>query len=140
MKKQTDRFPGNVLEILWASVTILSWRKRLFVLRVLICSVPAFTTSGLQWPTGTRNALEIISITNGNVRKENELYDFTSKFLYPKKSFSKHFWAKYYGLKLHECICDKKWINTQHQTLSVYVGENAKFRNIMWVWSMCNFQ
>lgn len=50
-KKHTDSFSGNKLVIFWAHNTKLSWRNLLLVFKTFICSTPALTTSGWQWPT-----------------------------------------------------------------------------------------
>ncbi len=46
VKKQTDRSPGKIPASRSASRTRLSCRKRLFVLRIRICSAAASTTRG----------------------------------------------------------------------------------------------
>lgn len=50
-KKQTLSFSGMVLAIFLAHKTMLSWRKRLLVFKIAICSQTAWTTAGWQWPT-----------------------------------------------------------------------------------------
>lgn len=50
-KKQTDSDSGILDTSFSAHTTRLSCKNRLLVFNCCICSTPAFTTSGWQWPT-----------------------------------------------------------------------------------------
>ena len=53
-KKHLDNLAGMVEVNFWARRTMLSWRNLLLVFNSAICWLPAFTTSGWQWPTEWR--------------------------------------------------------------------------------------